>query len=531
MGKHRQFIQTYWLYIIIISLGISLKFYKVDYRFFWFDEICTIGQTVSDDCFKTNENTINNISYFKEQLHAGNHTVTFTEQLKRKSGSIDLNPLHYVLLMIWYRSIGDAPVHYRYFSVFIFLLTLPFLFYLAKELFKKNLSGWIATSLFSVSPLIQYYSHEARYHMLLIFVLIALHYFFVMAISRQKAKWWIWYAVFGILSLYASVMSGLVIFGHLVYILFFKQKVRIACLISTAVSLLAYIPWLIKLFVNREAIFSSLSWHTWYGQNLNFFELFLFQLMDLSHFFMSFIDFLHYHRLYLYDEFRGNYIELISNGLVLIVIIFSVIYVYKKSPKEMFYLLVFIFIPYYLFMYISDLVRGSGMSLYWRYHDIYYIGIFLFMVNFLTFIIHHRKYIFFTVYLGLVMIGLLSILININNKCWDTYLSCEEHAIKASLISGSKNTLVITDCQGIESIKFITMINACESENVDILHVSHDIEDVVGSIAEKSYSEIYITHSSKEFIETLKPQFGKRMVLLEADGVSDMWIVSPGKSD
>jgi 4-amino-4-deoxy-L-arabinose transferase-like glycosyltransferase len=428
--------------------------------------------------------------------------------------------------MIWYRIVGDAPVHYRYFSVFMCILTLPFLFLLAKELFKSNLAGWIAISLFSVSPLIQYYAHEARYHMLLTFLLIALHYFFIMAISHQKIKWWIGYSIFGILSLYASVMSSVVILGHLLYVMIFKRRSRILFLINASVILLVYLPWLVRLVINREEIISSLSWQTWYGQNQDFWKLFIFQLTDLSHFFMYFTDFLHYHRLPLYNDFQGNYIELISNCIVLIVIIYSVIYTLKKSTKELFYLLVLIFLPYYLFMYISDLIRGSGMSLYWRYHDIYFIGIFLFMVCFLALKIQQKKLFSFTIYMGLVIIGLISILINVNNKCWDTFQYCEEHVKKASLISDSKNALLITDNPGIESIRFMTLINACESENIDILRASHDIENAAELISEKSYADIYVTHASSELIENLKTQFGDRMDSLEIEGISSMWKIS-----
>ena len=34
-----------WIYLVIVLFGIFLKFYKIDYRYFWFDEVSTIIHT------------------------------------------------------------------------------------------------------------------------------------------------------------------------------------------------------------------------------------------------------------------------------------------------------------------------------------------------------------------------------------------------------------------------------------------------------------------------------------------------------
>jgi len=34
-----------WVYVAILLIGIFLKFYKIDFRFFWYDEVYTIVQT------------------------------------------------------------------------------------------------------------------------------------------------------------------------------------------------------------------------------------------------------------------------------------------------------------------------------------------------------------------------------------------------------------------------------------------------------------------------------------------------------
>ncbi|HDR53011.1 MAG TPA: phospholipid carrier-dependent glycosyltransferase [Mariniphaga anaerophila] len=71
---------------------------------------------------------------------------------------MNLNPLHSVILSFWYRLTGDDILHYRLFSVLIFILTLPFLFFLARKLFRSDQIAWIATSLYSVSPFIHLFA-------------------------------------------------------------------------------------------------------------------------------------------------------------------------------------------------------------------------------------------------------------------------------------------------------------------------------------------------------------------------------------
>jgi uncharacterized membrane protein len=103
-------------------------------------------------------------------LNKQNYTIG--SQLKGLSKIATLNPLHYAFLIFWHRIGGDDAVDYRLFNVFIFILTLPFLFPLARTLFKSTLAGWIAVSLYSVSPFFHFYAQEARYNTLWAFFLI-----------------------------------------------------------------------------------------------------------------------------------------------------------------------------------------------------------------------------------------------------------------------------------------------------------------------------------------------------------------------
>src|SRR5947199_8823977 len=141
-------------------------------------------------------------------------TYTIKIQVSGIFSDTHLTPLHYVFLTVWHRLVGDDDIDYRYFSVFIFIITLPFLFLFAKHLFNSEIAGYITISLFAVSPFINLFAQESRYYILWTFFFILCNYLFLKAIKKPKLIWLIIYSIAAILALYTSVLSGTFILGH-----------------------------------------------------------------------------------------------------------------------------------------------------------------------------------------------------------------------------------------------------------------------------------------------------------------------------
>ena len=122
----RQFLTKPYLYVFIVLMGISFKFYHLDYKLFWLDEICTIQHTsgIPDGEYPALVpiNEIKNIDFYHDLYRLNKQPYTITSELKGLFSSRNLNPLHYSFLMVWYRVIGDDPVDFRLFGVFVFLL-------------------------------------------------------------------------------------------------------------------------------------------------------------------------------------------------------------------------------------------------------------------------------------------------------------------------------------------------------------------------------------------------------------------------
>lgn len=181
------------------TLTTFLKFYQLNSKLFWVDEISTILYTsgINGDIIQKSipVNQIKSFGYYDSLLHLSTKSYTLKNEVTGILSDTHLTPAHYVFLTLWYRLVGDNDMDYRLFSVFIFILSLPFIFMVAKILFNTYLGAWIAVSLYAVSPFIHSEAQEARYYILWVFFFILSNYLFLQAIKHNRAIWWIGYSV------------------------------------------------------------------------------------------------------------------------------------------------------------------------------------------------------------------------------------------------------------------------------------------------------------------------------------------------
>jgi uncharacterized membrane protein len=529
MKTIQEFMLRPWIYLIIVLLGIFLKFYKIDYRYFWFDEVSTVTQTsgVSGKEYaeKLPLNEVKNISYYHDLFHLNKQGYTIGFQLKGQWNTPNLNPLHYVILTFWHRIAGDRDISYRYFNVFIFLLILPLLFYLAKLLFKSNLAGWIAISLLSVNGFFQYYTFEARYNTLCLFLIILNQIMFVKAVKGSGYLWWAGYLLSGILCLYSSFLLGLIFVAHFIYILFFERKVFIPYIISSIVIILGYLPWLISIINHHDQIFKSLAWHGTYGANQNIFTLIFAQFYFVSYSFDMLDNYFKQVTMFATHNLAGNYIFFIINLLIIALLIYSAIYTYKKGERKLFLFILLLIIPQFIYFLITDLVRKTGMSLIPRYNILNIIGFILFLVFLFKEKISKGSFSFIGIFILLVTMGIAS----------DFYMADKYIAVlwqtdmkNSELLSRSDNSLLISDMKtlfqgGGQAASILAFTNACKSDKIDILRVKPDITNIREYFDSTAYKNVFVLSASQNLINNLKSQFGEKMDSLAMEGFKNEW--------
>lgn len=523
-----------WIYIIITILGVSLKFYQLNYKIFWEDEIYTVQHVIGAhnilDIGPNKENEIVDLSYYRDLLKHDNHDYSIRKELSAQFKTMNLNPLHYALLSFWYRLTGDEILHYRLFSVFIFILTLPFLFFLARKLFQSNLVAWITTSLYSVSPFIHAFAQEARYYILWAFVLVVLHLFLVYALDKKKLRWWAGYALAGILALYCSVLSGLILFEHLLFILILYRKEFWKFAGSGVVMLLAYLPWLLFILNGQQEVVSALSWHKM-PDKMPFWA----PALGITLGYIRAFSFYKEYTLY-WDDVFGNItpdmmLETFINLCVLAFLVLSLVKIRTFMKKESWMFLLLIFIPGFLLFYFLDIFRNAVTSIWWRYHIFAIIPVILIASSYFVGRIHKQKSATALVYTGLVAISLISVLTISRQKFW--YLGGEwvlEYVENAELISSSEKALVITDFTRADNpwtgptLTMQVLLN-CSSDQVEVLRIGKDVPDLCSLLPEGKYADIYLLYPSSGLEKELSRQFGERMQMLEGRRGPPTWVI------
>jgi uncharacterized membrane protein len=527
LSKFRKFIVQPWFYIVILTIGLVFKFYHIDYRYFWLDEVSTIEQTSGlnregiDQLVPVDE--IVNIASYKYLLHLNNYSLSIKDQLTGQAKTMNLNPLHYMILTFWHRIAGDSTFALRLFSVIIYILTLPFVFLVARQLFGSRLSAWVAVSLFAVMPYFHYFSHEARYISLCVFLFFANSYFFMAALGSRKVALWTGYIISGILALYASILLALPFIGHIVLILFSKRYSIKHFLISVSIVFLCYMPWLLFIVRSSTEVVESLSWHQTFMESYNILIMSLFQLAAMARSIVSIEDAYHW---FFVSELRC--FSTIIYMIVIVIIIISVIYSIRRMKRMSLTFLLPILLASFLFFLISDLFRDAISSLLFRYHYISFSALLLFISFFLASKISKEKILFFLLYIVFATMGIISIINISKDNTWDYFFTYDFTPVR--FLDSSEKCLLISDFtspsdQGITA--FLMIASAISSEDVDVYRTSPDNTEISNEINKHSYTDIYVYYASEQLIQNLRLQYGENLIQVnDPELYNDFWKIN-----
>jgi hypothetical protein len=337
-----------------------------------------------------------------------------------------------------------------------------------------------------------------------------------MAAKYNKTKWWAWYAVFAVLSLYSSVLSGFIIFQHLLFIWFVKKEVRLKFLMVSCIIFIVYSPWFFYVFDNRQEVFAALAWHKFEVVPL------WAPLLGMVLGYVRTFSFYQNYTLFWDDVFHnittGMKIETGINLLILAFFIVAAVYHIKKQKKENSLFVLLLIVPALVFFYSLDIARNAITTHWWRYYIFNTIPIILLVTGILAVKITKGKTIFLAIFLGLVFVSVYSIFTISKHKYW--YLGGnwqQEFVDNAIQLSSARYPLLITDFVWNNSpiegrMHVMEVLVDCTSDSIDVLRVSPDIQHIDRIIPAGKYSDIFVYYASEQLANNLKNQFGEKMI-------------------
>jgi uncharacterized membrane protein len=160
---------------------------------------------------------------------------------------------------LWVNIFGVSEITLRFPSLIFSVLSIFFIFKLAKELYDEEV-GLISALLLSVSPYSINYAHEAKmYSMLWLLGVLSFYYFykFTKDSTHEDLFLYIFFTTISIYTHYAGFLF--IVVQNIYYFIFFEKKQSKNWLFGQFVMLLLYLPW-INFFVVNALQRTGIKW-------------------------------------------------------------------------------------------------------------------------------------------------------------------------------------------------------------------------------------------------------------------------------
>lgn len=181
-------------------------------------------------------------------------------------------PLYYLTLKVFMTVLGSSELTARLLSIISGTLTTLATYLIANKLYERK-TAFVASLLVATSPLLIYYSQEARmYSLAALFAVMSL-YFFVSILKEDKIQYWLGFIFFSVMTFYTDYMPIFILPSYLLFLILFRKKFKKATLRSFIPALILIFavlaPW-VNIFVKQlksglSVSTSSSSWSTVIG--------------------------------------------------------------------------------------------------------------------------------------------------------------------------------------------------------------------------------------------------------------------------
>ncbi len=516
-----------WRYgaIALLALGIFLRFYHLDYKVYWLDEIYTslrlAGYTRTEyiqNLFTGDLVGVDALQHYQYPT-AAKSWLDMVQSIA--ADEPQLTPLYFVLVRLWVQGFGHSITAIRSFSAVIGLCLLPGMWWLCRELFRApqigSLAGWIAIAILSISPVHVLYAQEARpYSLLAVFTALSSA-VLLWAMRTQTRSHWAIYGLTVALGLYTHLLFGLVAIAHGIYVgldhtmateaiahpkftsRFTRHRLPTRVLgyvLATGAAVLCSLPWLAILVRDFEQV-DNISALSSQGRSAS-------ELIDKWFLIIN-------------QAFLGAGLDT-TNGILVCLVAVALYVLCRHSPRSVWlFVLLLIGMPF-LTLALPDLINGGGRSIRIRYLIPSYLGIQLALAYwFATQAVWAKtwaqKLCRITLIVLLVASGVGCAVISQSQLWWNKGIGRSAYYIPvAELINYAEQPLVISD-----------------RHPIDVLGLSHRLHpDVMFQLIERpqqltvatGFSSIFLLNPSQRLRNKLIRQ-NYRLTLLYDDPTAD----------
>ncbi|MBP0028084.1 glycosyltransferase family 39 protein [Roseofilum sp. Guam] len=496
------------LMILCILLGVFFRFYHLDNKIYWLDETFTAlrvsGSSASELVQILPRHEILSIEDIQSYYHPSPDR-SFADVVQALTHNSEHTPLYFVMLRFWRGWFGSSVAATRSLSAMISLFALPCVYWLCLELFESSLTGWIAMGLLAISPFQILYAQEARQYSLLVVVTlfssaallraIRLHYQSPKWIKQKGYSWGI-YAGSIVLGLYTHILFVLVLFTHGIYCLWLERfrwrKMLTIYLGANLIGWIAFIPWIIVILMNFNAIQNTATWQSESGNP----PLSFYLKSWLGNTARQFVDF------GLSSDTNSIALKLFIPLLLSVVglVIYALYFTQKTTDRKTYLFAILLVVIPWLILAIPDLVYRSTRSNVQRYIIPTFLGMQLVVSYLLSVQIFSRKRyqanLWKVITIFLFSLGIISCGLSAQSQDWWNKRA-DSHSLEvAKIVNNSSHPLLITKSHpgmrlGVLSYRLDPRIKVWL------------VDDSLGQIP-KEYENLLVYHPSPDLIAQIE---------------------------
>lgn len=256
---------------ILVLAGLSgavMRFCALDRKPFWIDEVVTAwnvsGYTKDEVGARLGAaGEVHPAAILAYQFGAEHRPLAATIHALAQ-GDPSHAPLYYVLLHGWRALFGVSVTSMRAMSAVIGLLSLAGAWVLAWLLFESVAAAWFALALLAVSPFALYYAQTAREYALFLLIVLLSSAALLLAWRRDNGSAWLGYGLALVAGCYVSLLFLPTLAAHAIFALSARadRRRRWRFVMTAAIALILYMPWLLVVVRERAVAGSDLAWLT-----------------------------------------------------------------------------------------------------------------------------------------------------------------------------------------------------------------------------------------------------------------------------
>ncbi|GAB4236365.1 MAG: hypothetical protein Kow00121_63680 [Elainellaceae cyanobacterium] len=490
-----------YLVIVLIALGVVLRFTNLEQKFYWVDEVFTslrisgyLEQDIGSALYQKSLFTAQDLQLYQYPNLEKNTIDTISGLAKQEP---QLPPLYFVFARFWVQLFGSSEAVTRSASAVVSLLVFPGIYWLCLELFESSTTAWIAIALVAVSPFHVVYAQEARPYSLWMAVTVWCSWAFLRAIRLPTRRHWGLYATMMALSFYTFLYSMFVAAGHGIYLLirekFCINQIIQRYLLASLIAVVLFIPWLIVLLKNWQ---NTSTYTGWQSLSLEYGipELLMTWGLNVTR---LFVDFDLSYGFSFTNPFPYLLIVLVTVGFV----VYTITFLCRTTELKTWLFIVTLIGTTGLAIALPDLLFGGQRSATGRYFVPSYLGIQLavayFFASKITSSLQHQK-LWRWLVVAVFSIGLLSCLNYLPARTWWNKAEGGYVPAVADAINSAPNPLVVNELD----FWLFSLSHSLDPDTQLFI-----VDSRVGVPALPSgYSDYFLFNSSEELITRLKQQ-------------------------